>query len=120
MQDTNGNPLPGFSSWDSGTSVTHLAAVVQPLAAKDENGRFEEVYSLQHFTADPAVRDRQDELAAKPDGLILDGVWAFTHTGGPSGLEITEVEMTPPDQHTPQPGAADEFDSPNGDTEDKR
>ncbi|MDP7018284.1 MAG: FecR family protein [Pirellulaceae bacterium] len=92
----------------------------QPLAAKDENGRFEEVYGLQHFTVDPAVRDRQDELAAKPDGLILDGVWAFTHTGGPSGLEITEVEVIPTDHHAPQPGAADEGDSPNVDTEDKR
>ena len=92
----------------------------QPLAAKDENGRFEEVYSLQHFTVDPAVRDRQDELATKPDGLILDGVWAFTHTGDPSGLEITEVEVIPPAQHTPQRGAADEGDAPNGDTEDKR
>lgn len=78
----------------------------QPLAAKDENGRFEEVYSLQHFTVDPAVRERQDELAARPDGLILDGAWAFTHTGGPAGLEITEVEVIPPAQHTPQPGTA--------------
>lgn len=69
----------------------------QPLAAKDANGRFEEVYSLQNFTVDPAVRDRQDELAAKPDGLILDGAWAFTHTGGPSGLEIIEVEVIPPE-----------------------
>ena len=24
----------------------------------------------------------KNELAAKPDGLILNGVWAFTHTGG--------------------------------------
>ncbi|MAR09561.1 MAG: hypothetical protein CL681_06265 [Blastopirellula sp.] len=69
----------------------------QPLAAKDENGRFEEVYSLQHFTVDPAVRDRQDELAAKPDGLVLGGVWAFTHTGRPSGLEVTEVELISPE-----------------------
>lgn len=92
----------------------------QPLAAKDENGRFEEVYSLQHFTIDPAVRDRQDELAAKPDGLILDGVWAFTHTGRPSGLEIIEVEVIPPAQHAPQSGTADEGDAPNRDTEDKR
>ena len=92
----------------------------QQLAAKDENGRFEEVYSLQHFTVDPAVRDRQDELAAKPDGLILDGVWAFTHTGRPSGLEITEVEVIPPAQRTPRQGAADEGDSPKRDTEDKR
>lgn len=92
----------------------------QPLAAKDENGRFEEVYRLQHFTVDPAVRDRQDELAAKPDGLILDGVWAFTHTGDPSGLEITEVELIPPAQQTPQPGKADAGDAPNDKSKDKR
>lgn len=79
----------------------------QPLAAQDGNGRFEEVYSLQDFTVDPAVRDRQDELAAKPDGFIFDGAWAFTHTGGPSGLEITEIEVLPPDQPTPPLGAAD-------------
>ena len=29
----------------------------QPLAARDENGCFEEVYSLQNFTVDPAVRE---------------------------------------------------------------
>ena len=92
----------------------------QPLASQDENGHFEEVYSLENFTIDPAVRDRQDELAGKPDGLILDGVWAFTHTGSPSGLEITEVEVIPPAQRTPQPGTADEGGSPSRDTEDKR
>ena len=63
--------------------------------------------ATQHFTVDPAVRDRQNELAAKPDGLILDGVWAFTHTGGPPGLEITEVEVIPPAQRARQPDAAD-------------
>ena len=68
----------------------------QPPAATDEDGRFEETYSLSNFTIDPAVHDRKDELAAKPDGLILDGVWAFTHTDDPSGLEVTEVEVTPP------------------------
>lgn len=70
----------------------------QPLATKDKFGRFEEVYNLQQFTLDPSVRDRQYELAAKPDGLILEGVWGFTHTGSPSGLEITEVEVIPPER----------------------
>jgi FecR protein len=74
----------------------------QPLAVMDRNGRFEEIYNLQHFTIDPAVHDRKDELAAKPDGLILDGVWAFTYAGGPSGLEVTEVELIPPARQTPQ------------------
>lgn len=92
----------------------------QPLAATDENGRFEEVYRLQNFTVDPAVRDRQDELAAKPDGLVLDGVWAFTHTGSPSGLEITEVELVPPGQSTPQIGVGAEQDSSGRLTEGKQ
>jgi ferric-dicitrate binding protein FerR (iron transport regulator) len=71
----------------------------QPLAARDGNGRFEEVFDVQHFTIDPAVYDRRDELAASPDGLILDGVWAFTYANGPSGLEITEVELVPPGEN---------------------
>ncbi|MEO1984309.1 MAG: FecR domain-containing protein [Fuerstiella sp.] len=74
----------------------------QPLAAMDGNGSFEEVYDLQQFTIDPSVYDRRDELAASPDGLILDGVWVFTNTGGPSGLEITEVELVPPDENESQ------------------
>ena len=92
----------------------------QPLAPMDENGRFEEVYSLQHFTVDPAVRDRQNELAGKPDGLILDGVWAFTNTSRPSGLEVIEVEVIPPAQRVPRQGTGDERDPPNQDQEDKR
>jgi hypothetical protein len=69
----------------------------QPLAKLNDDGHFEEVYDLRDFTVDPAVIDRRDELAAKPDGLILNGVWAFTHTGRPSGLEVTEVELLLPD-----------------------
>lgn len=92
----------------------------QPLAARDEDGRFEEVFRLEHFTVDPAVRDRQDELAARPDGLILDGVWAFTHTGRPSGLEIIEVEVIPPAQRAPKQSTREQVDLPNRDTEDKR
>ena len=68
----------------------------QPLSVHDDSGLFEEVYSLQNFTIDPVVRDQKSELATKPDNLILDGVWAFTSTGGPSGLEIIEVEVIPP------------------------
>ena len=33
------------------------------------------------------------QASAKPDDLVLNGVWAFTHTGGPSGLEVSEVEL---------------------------
>ncbi len=68
----------------------------QPLSVHDDSGLFEEVYSLQNFTIDPVVRDQKSELATRPDNLILDGVWAFTNTGGPSGLEIIEVEVIPP------------------------
>ncbi len=78
----------------------------QPVAVVDSDGRFEEVYDLRNFTIDPAVRNRKDELAAKPDGLILDGSWAFTHTGGPSGLEVVEVELIPPVKK-PRPDADD-------------
>lgn len=92
----------------------------QPDAEVDADGRFEEVYRLEEFSIDPAVYDRRAELASKPEGLILDGVWAFTHTGRPSGLEITEVEVIPPAQRSPQRGTAGQGDSPNRDTEDKR
>lgn len=68
----------------------------QPLARIDTDGRFEEFYQLDSFSIDPAVYDRRDELASKPEGLILDGVWAFTHTGNPTGLEILEIELVPP------------------------
>lgn len=92
----------------------------QPLTMPDDHGRFEEVYNLHQFSVDPAVRDRQDELAPRPDGLILDGVWAFTHTGNPSGLEIIEIELTPPDQTAFLPVATEREDSENGLTQDKR
>jgi hypothetical protein len=69
----------------------------QPLAEVDDNDHFEEVYNLNDFTVDPAVMDRKDELAAKPDALVLTGVWAFTHTDDPSGLEVFEIELTAPE-----------------------
>ena len=68
----------------------------QPISEPDEDGQFEVVYRLGDFTLDPCVRDRKEELAAKPDDLVLNGVWAFTHTGSPSGLEVFEVELLPP------------------------
>jgi len=69
----------------------------QPVSKLDSDGRFEVVYRLSDFFLDPCVRDRKDELPARPDGLVLKHVWAFTHTGRPSGLEVTEVELIPPD-----------------------
>ncbi|MHC4876959.1 MAG: FecR domain-containing protein [Planctomycetota bacterium] len=68
----------------------------QPLAKIDTDGHFEEVYHLERFSIDPAVYDRKDELASKPEGLILDDVWAFTHTDSPTGLEILEIVLIPP------------------------
>jgi ferric-dicitrate binding protein FerR (iron transport regulator) len=69
----------------------------QPVTELDSDGRFEVVYRLSDFSLDPCVRDRKDELPARPDGLVLKHVWAFTHTGRPSGLEVTAVELIPPD-----------------------
>ena len=68
----------------------------QPFAETDADGRFEEVFDLDKFSIDPAVYDRKDELAAKPDGLSLSAAWAFTHIGRPSGLEVLEIELIPP------------------------
>ncbi|HIF30527.1 MAG TPA: hypothetical protein EYQ75_02435, partial [Planctomycetaceae bacterium] len=68
----------------------------QPISEPDEAGQFEVVYRISDFTLDPCVHDRKEELAPMPDDLVLNGVWAFTHTGGPNGLEITEVELVPP------------------------
>ncbi len=70
----------------------------QPISKPDEGGQFEVVYRIGDFTLDPCVRDRKEELAVRPDDLVLNGVWAFTHTGGPSGLVVSEVELIPPER----------------------
>lgn len=70
----------------------------QPISEPAEDGQFEVVYRIRDFTLDPCVRDREEELAVRPDDLVLNGVWAFTHTGIPSGLEVTEVELIPPER----------------------
>lgn len=67
----------------------------QPISVPDAEGRFEVEYRISAFTLDPCVRDRKEELPSKPDDLVLNGVWAFTHLQGPSGLKITEVELIP-------------------------
>jgi len=74
----------------------------QPISEPDENGQFEVVYRIRDFTLDPCVRDREEELAVRPDDLVLNGVWAFTHTGGPSGLEVSEVELIAPEHKAPK------------------
>jgi hypothetical protein len=70
----------------------------RPAAHFENDSPFEVVFQLSDFTLDPCVRDRKNELSARPDDLILNGVWSFTVTGGPTGLEITEVELIPPDE----------------------
>ncbi len=67
----------------------------QPPAERDPSGVFEQVYELDNFTLDPAVYEKREQLAAAPNELVLDGVWAFTYPGSPSGLALTEVELVP-------------------------
>lgn len=43
-----------------------------------------------------SVRDREDELAMSPNHFIINRTWVFTHTGTPSGLEVTEAELILP------------------------
>ena len=63
----------------------------------NEAGQFEITCQLTDFVLDPCVRDRQDELPSRPDNLIVTNAWSFTHTGGPTGLELVEVELIPPE-----------------------
>ncbi len=70
----------------------------QPISELGEDGQFEVVYRIRDFTLDPCVRDREEELAVRPDDLVLNGVWAFTYMGGPSGLVVSEVELIPPER----------------------
>ena len=70
----------------------------QPISEPDKDGKFEVICRVRDFTLDPCVRDREKELAVRPDDLVLNNVWAFTHSGGPSGLEVTEVELISPEQ----------------------
>jgi hypothetical protein len=70
----------------------------QPISEPDEDGQFEVIYRVRDFTLDPCVRDREKELAVSPNDLVLNNIWAFTHIGGPSGLEVTEVELISPNK----------------------
>jgi ferric-dicitrate binding protein FerR (iron transport regulator) len=60
-----------------------------------DKSTFEAEFRLKDFVLDPCVYDRRDELPERPDDLVLTGVWSFTATGGPTGLEVTEVELIP-------------------------
>lgn len=70
----------------------------QQISEPDEDGQFEVVYRIGDFSLDPCVWDRKEKLAARPERLILDAIWAFTYAGGPSGLAITEVELISSDE----------------------
>ena len=67
----------------------------QPVSEIDDEKEFEAVYQLSDFAVDPCVREKQDSLARKPDGLHLDRLWVFTDTGNSSGLMVHEVELIP-------------------------
>jgi hypothetical protein len=69
----------------------------QPPVRRSEAGEFTETYEVAAFSVDPAVWDKRHKLASRPDHMVLDGVWAFTHSGSPSGLEIIEVQLLPPE-----------------------
>jgi hypothetical protein len=60
-----------------------------------DKSTFEAEFRLKDFVLDPCVYDRRDELPERPDDLVLTAVWSFTATGGPTGLEVTEVELIP-------------------------
>ena len=67
----------------------------QPVSEINEEKEFEAFYQLSNFTVDPCVREKQDSLARKPDGLYLDRLWVFTDTGISSELMVHEVELIP-------------------------
>ena len=92
----------------------------QPAKQFDGDSNFEAVFHLDEFGLDPCVWDRKDELPSKPDDLIVTCVWAFTHTGGPTGLEVTEIELMPPVRQTVRGDSADGVNSKENDTENKR
>jgi hypothetical protein len=70
----------------------------QPISKPDADGNFEVAYRLSDFTLDPSVSNRKEELAVSPDDLVLNCIWAFTHTGSPNGLEISDVELISPNK----------------------
>jgi len=67
--------------------------LAKPNADDKVSGDFEKAFRLADFGVDPSVRD--PKAAKKPEGLVLTGVWCFTLTGAPTGLEMTEVELIP-------------------------
>ncbi|MFN9719492.1 MAG: FecR domain-containing protein, partial [Planctomycetota bacterium] len=68
----------------------------RPVQVSVDSPDFEVHYELRDFGLDPCVWDRKEELPARPDGLTMTCVWCFTHTGAPTGLEVTDVALVPP------------------------
>lgn len=71
----------------------------KPRAGFHDGKSFTATFQLDEFAIDPSVRDLRLNLPGRPDGLVVTGVWCFTHQNGKrgnSGLEITEVELIPP------------------------
>ncbi len=60
------------------------------------DSEFEAEFDTASFKLDPSVHHQADELPRKPEHLLLAGVWCFTNTRQPAGLEIFEVELVPP------------------------
>lgn len=61
---------------------------------RDDSGDFVATAVLSDFGLDPSVAGMKDNLAPSPEGLFVNGVWSFTHSRTPSGLRISEVELT--------------------------
>ncbi|GAB5402975.1 MAG: hypothetical protein Aurels2KO_12060 [Aureliella sp.] len=64
---------------------------------RDEAGRFVARASLPQFELDPSVAAYRDKLAPSPEDLYVTGTWCFTHSKKPSGLRISQIQITIPD-----------------------
>ena len=73
----------------------------KPASDFDGPTDFEVEFQLSEFALDPCVRDRQDELPDRPEGLIVTAVWCFTvdRKVGATSLEVTEIELIPPEEN---------------------
>ncbi|MDA1229516.1 MAG: FecR family protein [Planctomycetota bacterium] len=60
---------------------------------RDAAGNFFAIANLADFGLDPSVAAYKDKLPPSPEGLFVNGVWSFTHSGTPSGLRISQVEL---------------------------
>jgi FecR protein len=69
---------------------------------RDIAGNFVATANLSDFGLDPSVATYKDKLAPSPEGLFVNGVWSFTHSKTPSGLRISEVELTITQPTSPQ------------------